>query len=152
MDPPQPVPGMGDHMLLRDLTPDGRSTTSSRSAGAGSASPLLSVEFRHLGGALGRVEPGAGATASIEAEFAMFAVGMTMDPVMAAAVGAYLPVVKQALAPLGQRPRVPQLRRSTAPMCAAHVAVDVYQRLRQVKTRVRPADIFRSNHPVPPAR
>src|SRR4051794_18172724 len=63
MDPPNPVPGVGDHMLMRDLTPAGIERVV-EVAGAGSSSPLLSVEFRHLGGAIGRAEPGNGATAS----------------------------------------------------------------------------------------
>src|SRR5436190_3250335 len=74
MDPPHPVPGIGDHMLLRDLTRAGIESVVA-AAGAESASPLLSVEFRHLGGALGRAELGNGATASLDAAFALFAVG-----------------------------------------------------------------------------
>src|SRR3954447_3366546 len=46
MDPPHPVPGRGDHMLLRDLTRAGIESVVA-AAGAESASPLLSVEFRH---------------------------------------------------------------------------------------------------------
>src|SRR3954453_2382120 len=149
MDPPGPVPGKGDHMLLRDLTRAGIEKIV-EVAGAGSSSPLLSVEFRHLEGALGRAEPGNGATASIDARFAMFAVGMTMDPVMTAAVGAYLPVVKQALA------RYDSGRES---LNFAKVRTDVrrlwpldtYRRLRQLKSDYDPLDIFQSNHPVPPA-
>jgi hypothetical protein len=149
MDPPHPVPGMGDHLLLRDLTRAGIEKVVAV-AGARSTSPLLSVEFRHLGGALGRVEPGSGATPAIDARFAMFAVGMTMDPVMTAAVSAYLPVVKQALARydsgreyLNFAERRTDVRRLW-PM-------DTYHRLRQVKGEHDPLDIFRSNHPVPPA-
>jgi hypothetical protein len=80
MDPPNPVPGIGDHMLLSDLTPDAVEKVV-HVAGATSSSPLLSVEFRHLGGELDRVRSGNGATAAIEAQFAMFAVGLTMDQV-----------------------------------------------------------------------
>src|SRR5947208_4585146 len=65
MDPPHPVPGIGDHMLLRDLTRAGIEKAV-EVAGANSASPLLSVEFRHLEGALARPEPGHGATAALE--------------------------------------------------------------------------------------
>src|SRR5436190_21926965 len=146
MDPPHPVPGIGDHMLLRDLTPAGIEKVVAV-AGADSASPLLSVEFRHLGGALGRVEPGSGATASLDGAFAMFAVGMAMDPVMSAAVRAYLPVVKQALARydsgreyLNFAEHRTDPRRLWSPMA--------YQRLRRIKGEHDPLDIFRSNHPV----
>src|SRR4051812_19048908 len=149
MDPPHPVPGKGDHMLLRDLTPAGIENVVAV-AGAGSASPLLSVEFRHLGGALGRAEAGNGATAYIDAQFAMFAVGMTMDPVMHAAVSAYLPVVKSALQRYDsgrEYLNFAEVRTDVRRMWP----IDVYHRLRQVKSEYDPLDIFRSNHPVPPA-
>src|SRR4051795_8775612 len=149
MDPPQPVPGKGDHMLLRDLTRAGIEKIV-EVAGAGSASPLLSVEFRHLGGALRRVEPGNGATASLDAAFAMFAVGMTMDPVMAAAVGAYLPVVKEALRRYDSGREYLNFAEHRTDVRRLW-PIDVYHRLRQVKTEHDPLDIFRSNHPVPPA-
>jgi hypothetical protein len=146
MDPPQPVPGLGDHMLLRDLTRAGIEKLV-EVAGHGSSSPLLSVELRHLEGALGRLEPGNGATPALDARFAMFAVGMTMDPVMTAAVGAYLPVVKAALARydsgreyLNFAEHSTDPRRLWSPMA--------YRRLRRIKRAHDPLDIFRSNHPV----
>src|SRR3954469_16218967 len=149
MDPPHPVPGIGDHMLLRDLTRAGIEKTV-EVAGAESTSPLLSVEFRHLEGALGRPEPGNGATASLDARFAMFAVGMTMDPVMSAAVSAYLPVVKDSLARYDAgREYLNFAEKATDPRRLW--ALDTYHELRRVKADHAPFDVFRSNHPVPPA-
>ncbi|HYZ29291.1 MAG TPA: FAD-binding oxidoreductase [Thermoleophilaceae bacterium] len=150
MDPPQPVPGLGDHMLLRDLTPAGIEKVVAV-AGAGSPSPLVSVEFRHLGGALGRVEPGNGATAMLDAGFAMFAVGLTMDPVMTAAVRAYLPVVTQALARYDSGREYLNFAEQRTDVRRLWPA-DTYRRLRAVKAEHDPLDIFRSNHPVPPAQ
>ena len=150
MDPPGPVPGVGDHMLLADLTPEAIDSVI-RVAGAQSASPLLSVEFRHLGGEVGRAKVGNGATAAIDAEFAMFAVGMAMDPVMTAAVRAHLPVVKRALAEhdSGREYLNFAEQRTDARRLWP---IDVYHRLRQVKAKYDAADVFRSNHPVPPAQ
>jgi UDP-N-acetylenolpyruvoylglucosamine reductase len=148
MDPPHPVPGMGDHMLLRDLTRAGIEKLVDV-AGAGSSSPLLSVEFRHLGGALGRVEPGGGATASLDAGFAMFAVGMTMDPVMTAAVRAYLPVVKEALARYDSGREYLNFAEHRTDVRRLW-PTDTYHRLRQVKGEHDPLDIFRANHQISP--
>ena len=149
MDPPGPVPGLGDHMLLTDLTRAGIEQVV-ESVGARSASPLLSVEFRHLGGAIGRVEPGNGATDAIDAKFAMFEVGMTMDPVMHAAVAAYLPVLKRALARYDAgREYLNFAEQRTDPRRLWRP--ETYRRLRQVKRDWDPLDIFRSNHPVMPA-
>jgi UDP-N-acetylenolpyruvoylglucosamine reductase len=149
MDPPGPVPGKGDHMLLRDLTRAGIEKVV-EVAGAGSSSPLLSVEFRHLRGALGRCEPGTGATGYIDAGFAMFAVGMAMDPVMDAAVGAYLPVLKQALARYDSGREYLNFAEHRTDVRRLW-PMDTYHRLRQVKGDRDPLDIFRSNHEVPPA-
>src|SRR3954467_4363834 len=146
MDPPQPVPGLGDHMLLRDLTRTGIEQLV-EVGGHASTSPLLSVEIRHLEGALGRPAPGNGATPALDARFAMFAVGMTMDPVMTAAVRAYLPVVKAALARydsgreyLNFAEHSTDPRRLWSPMA--------YKRLQRIKREHDPLDIFRANHPV----
>ena len=57
MDPEHPVPGAGDGMLLGDFTDEAIEAIVAASR-AGSGSPLLSVEVRHLGGALGRMRTG----------------------------------------------------------------------------------------------
>ena len=59
MDPDHPVPGAGDGMLLSDLPAEAVEAIV-KAAGTESGSPLLSVEVRHLGGALSRVQPGHG--------------------------------------------------------------------------------------------
>jgi FAD/FMN-containing dehydrogenase len=150
MDPPHPVPGMGDHLLLRDLTRAGIEKVV-EVAGAESTSPLLSVEFRHLEGALGRPATGGGATSALDARFAMFAVGMTMDPVMTAAVSAYLPVVKQALARYDSGREYLNFAEHRTDVRRLW-PMDAYYRLRKIKAEHDPHDIFRANHPVPPAR
>jgi FAD/FMN-containing dehydrogenase len=146
MDPEHPVPGAADGMLLRDF-PEEAIDAIVAAAGAGSGSPLLSVEVRHLGGALGRMQPGHGALATIEAGFAMFAVGMAMTPELGAAVRAHIEIVQAALASWDagrnylnfteRRERGERLFGSTT-----------YRRLQSVKGKVDPEDVFRSNHPV----
>jgi FAD/FMN-containing dehydrogenase len=148
MDPEHPVPGAGDGMLLRDFPEDAIDAIVA-AAGAGSGSPLLSVEVRHLGGALGRMQPGHGALATIEAGFALFAVGMAMTPELGAAVRAHIEIVQAALASWDagrdylnfteRRERGERLFGSTT-----------YRRLQTVKGKVDPEDVFRSNHPVRP--
>jgi FAD/FMN-containing dehydrogenase len=79
MDPEHPVPGAGDGMVLSDLN-DAAIDALVRTAGAGSHSPLLSVELRHAGGALARTVPGGGAVSSVNGRFLLFAVGMAPTP------------------------------------------------------------------------
>jgi FAD/FMN-containing dehydrogenase len=146
MDPEHPVPGAADGMLLRDF-PEEAIDAIVAAAGAGSGSPLLSVEVRHLGGALGRMQPGHGALATIEAGFALFAVGVAMTPELGAAVRAHIEIVQAALASWDagrdylnfteRRERGERLFGSTT-----------YRRLQTVKGKVDPEDVFRSNHPV----
>jgi FAD/FMN-containing dehydrogenase len=98
MDPKQPVPGHGDGMLLRELDAEAVDAMVAV-AGAGARSPLLSVEVRHLGGALAGRRPGNGALASIDAKFAVFAVGATPTPESRTAVELHVALVKTAFAP-----------------------------------------------------
>ena len=147
-DPDHPVPGFGDHMLLADA-PSEAIDALVRAAGAQSGSPLLSVELRHLGGAIGRPAPDAGALSHIDAAFAMFAVGMAMDDAMGAAVNAHLPVVKDALAPWDAgRQYLNFAERATD--VSLLFPDDVYGRLREVKSQYDPGNMFRANHAVPP--
>jgi len=142
MDPEHPVPGAGDGMLLADVTP----ATIAALVATVDGSPLLSAEIRHLGGALGRVRPGAGALASLEAPFAFFAVGIAMTPQLKEAVESSVQRVQTALARwdagveylnFAERRRPPKrfFNGSTA-------------RLAEVKAAVDPANVIRSNHPV----
>ena len=48
--------------------------------------PLVSVEIRHLDGALGRPDPNGGVLSHLEASYALFSVGVPMGPVTGAAI------------------------------------------------------------------
>jgi FAD/FMN-containing dehydrogenase len=148
MDPPGPVPATGDGALL-DVVPDEAIDRLVAAAGPGSGSPLLVVELRHLGGALARAQEGSGALATMEGDFALFAVGMAPDAEAAAAVDAHVDVVKAALAEWDAGRRY--LNFSERPIdtrCAYPAAA--YRRLQAVKTLVDPDDLFRANHPIAP--
>ena len=56
MDPPEPVPGTADGLLLDDFSAAAIGALVD-AAGPGTDSPLLSIEVRHLGGAAGRADP-----------------------------------------------------------------------------------------------
>jgi FAD/FMN-containing dehydrogenase len=148
MDPDQPVPGSGDGWLLAALPAEAVSALVGV-AGAGTGSPLLSVEIRHLGGALGEDALGGGALASIDAPFALYAVGMAVTPELKEAIDTRIGAVGDALkawsAPRGylnfsDRPR------NTADLFPA----ETYRRLRDVKAAYDPHDVIQSNHPVRP--
>jgi hypothetical protein len=149
MDPPGPVPGRGDGALLGHITEE---TIASfvRVAGPGVDSPLLSVELRHLGGALtpGRME--GGAVSGIDAEFALFAVGITPTPESVEAVESAVTGVQYALGPWttgGCYLNFAERHKAGAALFGA----TTHQRLREAKAAYDPMDVIRSNHPVKPA-
>jgi hypothetical protein len=125
MDPEHPVPGTGDGMLLDDF-PAQAIDALVELVGSGARSPLLSAEVRHLGGAVGRVEPGSGALASIDS-----GVKAALSP--HAGAGHYLNFVDRET-------DVAEIYPETT-----------LRRLRQVKARHDGGDLFLSNHPIPPA-
>jgi FAD/FMN-containing dehydrogenase len=148
MDPDQPVPGVGNGGLLAAL-PSEAIAALLGVAGPGTDSPLLSVEIRHLGGALSEAGEGAGALASIDAPYGMYAVGMAVTPELKVAINARIDSLGEVLAPwqaahgylnFGDRPG------QTDRLFSA----ETYQRLRAVKAAYDPADLFLSNHPILP--
>jgi hypothetical protein len=147
MDPPGPVPGAGDGALIDEL-PGEAIDALVVAAGPGSDSPLVSVELRHLGGAVGRAQDSHGAAAKLDADFAMYAVGMAPYPEAAAAVLEHVEVVKGALCEWNAGYRF--LNFSERPSGGDAFAPGAYRRLRAVKTLVDPDDMIRSNHPIAP--
>jgi FAD binding domain len=149
MDPEQPVPGVGDGLNLADLPPAAIDAFV-EVAGANAGFSLLSVEVRHLDGELGRARPANGALSSIDAAYAMYAVGMTPVPELNRPVAEQVEAVKAALDPWAARHmylNFAETRREPASLWNEHA----YGRLRHIKAAVDPDDSIRSNHPIPPA-
>jgi hypothetical protein len=98
MDPEQPVPGLGNHAVIREL-PDEAIDTFTGLAGPESGSPLLLAELRHLGGALRRPAQNGGALDKLDAEFVMLGIGMPMTPELGEAVVAQLDRLEEEMRP-----------------------------------------------------
>ena len=150
MDPEQPVPGIGDGMMI-DQLPAAAIDAFVQAAGPGAAFPLLSVEMRHLGGEFARPRPGNGALACLDAHYMLFAVSMTPVPELVAPVTAQVEMIKNALAPWGARQMYLNFAETQQP-AAPFWTEQAHQRLRRIKANVDPDDMIRSNHPIPPAR
>jgi len=149
MDPEQPVPAMGDGVLLAAFTPETVAALV-EAAGPESGSPLISVEVRHLGGALTRTAPGHGALATIDAPFVMFAVGMTPSPELHAVVEAHVRHVQAALAPWDAgRAYLNFTERNVD--SRIFYREETYRRLRKVKALYNPSEVFKANHQIAPA-
>ncbi len=149
MDPPQPVPGVGDGMSLADVTPE---TVNALVAVAGpcSGSPLISVEVRQLGGALAEESPDQGAVGALDAGFALFAVGMAGDAESASFVEARVEALRSALAPwVADRG---YFNFADTPVDGESLfPPETYRGLQWVKAAYDPGELFRASHPIRPA-
>lgn len=148
MDPPEPVPARSDGMLLADA-PVGVIDAVVGVAGPDSGSPLLSVELRHLGGALARAT-GGGPQANVPGICGVFAVGIAPTPEIGEAVGAHVRLLKETLNPWRAAYGLYNFLDSPADGDAV-LPPESYSRLRQIKADYDPIESIISAHPVRPA-
>ena len=148
MDPPDPLPFRSGHMLLDD-PPATAIDDLVAAAGPGSGSPLALLQLRHMGGALARKGPGAGARATLPGDVSMFALGVVEDEASAAATEATLEELEGALQPY-RAGHYPNFVEEPAD-ASAFFDPDTWARLREVKALYDADDLFKGNHHVPPA-
>jgi hypothetical protein len=149
MDPEHPVPGIGDHALLSDVTPE-LIDAMVEAAGHGSGSPLTVVELRHLGGALSRATAGAGARSRIDAPYVYFAVGVPMTEQLGAAISATLAQLRDVLAPWKADGAYLNFAEEPTDVSTAFEN-DTFRTLQAVKARYDSRDTIHANHEVKPA-
>ena len=144
-DPRHPVPAISTTALLGHLE-RGAIDALVALTGPGSGSPFLSVELRHLGGALGRPAAGAGALAQLNGKFALFAVGIPADEVVTAALHAYGERLERTFAAYDRGRYLNFTERPTDTRVAYSEAA--YTRLQEAKATWDPNDVFSANHPI----
>ena len=149
MDPVDPVPASIDGWLLADLPPAAIDALV-EAAGPESGSPLLSVELRHLGGALVDAAPEHGALASLDAGFATATISLVPNVDMAAAVERHSAIVRAALAPWEAERNYPNFAERSFSVSDFYSPATC-ERLRRVKAQYDPRDLIRSSHPIPTA-
>jgi FAD/FMN-containing dehydrogenase len=145
MDPPEPGPALGNGMLLSEL--DAAALEAWLGVvGPGTDSPLVSVELRHIGGALSRPAAGGGVLDSVAASFLQFAVGIVPDPALREPVVGRVTELEAAMAPWSAgRYRSFSLN----PVAAADaLPAEKVERLRAVKAEYDPDGLFLSNQPI----
>ena len=146
MDPPGPVPGSGDHQMLADLDAELLQRLV-EAVGPGTDSPLLSFEFRHLGGALGRRDEGTGALGALGGRYMTFAVGMLMDPALAPPLRASFAAARRALDVVDSGGAY--LNFAESPVEPEAIFGDrTLNRLREVRANVDPEGMFVANHSI----
>ena len=146
MDPPGPVPSHGDGLILADLTA-GTIEALLSVAGPGVQTPLLAVDLRHLGGAVGRPDPWGGVVDQLPGRFLVFGVGVAPVPEAAQAVRGAIEGMRAALAPWTAGRDYANFREAAAP-AERFYGVEVLDRLRAVRDRHDPLQVIRSNHSI----
>jgi hypothetical protein len=149
MDPPEPVPGVGDGMLLADTT-DETLDAFLAVAGPGVDTPLLSLELRLLGGALSPGRGSGGAVDALDAQYLCFGVAVLPDPALAPAVEGAVHGAMAAMAPW--RASRTFLNFTETPHDVSSFFDDeTLARLRRVKAEYDAGDLIRAHQPVRPA-
>jgi len=144
MDPEEPVPGLGDHAVLGELTEEAVGAFVDV-AGPDSGSPLLFADLRHVGGALSTPAADGGALARLDAAFLVEAIGVPMDPAQVDPINRHLDVVCDAVAEWttgGSYLNFSERRASADTLYPD----DVRRRLSEVKGRWDPDGLFRANY------
>jgi FAD binding domain/Berberine and berberine like len=149
MDPPNPVPYAGAHHILGDLDADAIETVV-EFAGPGSGSPLVSYEIRHIGGAFARPEPHHGSLGTLDGSFLTFGIGMVVDEESAHSVHEALKLIDEKMARYANGREYLNFAEDPTDSSRFY-RPEAYRRLRAVKAEVDPGNLFRANHPIPPA-
>lgn len=143
MDPEAPVPYTGDGILLADLTP----AAIGRMVASFVGSPLLHVEVRHAGGAAATRSPEHGVLDAIEEPFVVFTFGLAPDADAFEAVERHARLLLDALGPWDSGRRYLNFTESRVDP-GSIFAPEALARLRAVKARYDPGDLFSVNHPI----
>jgi FAD binding domain len=150
MDPLDPVPFHMTHELLDELPGEAIDHLMANIGPESGRGPTVTIiQFRHMGGALARRAPGAGARATLPGEVCAMALGVVMDDASDAAVRDALADFETAVRPhrAGLYPNFVE----TPADASSFFEPAVRERLRAVKTLYDPADVFAGNHHIPPA-
>jgi FAD/FMN-containing dehydrogenase len=147
MDPEHPVPGLGNHALVGELTAETVDAFVD-AAGPDSGSPLLLAELRHAAGALAESAADAGAQPCIDAAFVLNAIGSPMDPGEAEAIDRHLDVVCDAVEPWTTGGCYLNFAERRADV-ESLFPPDTRRRLSAVKERWDPQGLFRANYALP---
>ncbi|HEX2086206.1 MAG TPA: FAD-binding oxidoreductase, partial [Solirubrobacteraceae bacterium] len=148
MDPPDPLPVASTHRLLRELSAEALDEMLEITGPGGAAGTSVAMfQLRHLGGALARKAPGAGARATLPGQVSLFALGVPMDEETGSLLGASLAALHHATAPYdaGDYPNFVEEPAEVS----AFFDEATWARLRAVKAQYDPTDLFRGNHHVP---
>jgi FAD/FMN-containing dehydrogenase len=150
MDPLDPVPFVSTSALLDELPAEGLEALLAAAGPESGRGPTVTMlQLRQMGGALSRVQPGAGARATLPGDISLFALGVVMDDPMHQAVKEALGDIDAAVRPY-RAGYYPNFVEEPAD-ASTFFDEETWARLRAVKTVYDPDNVFVGNHYVPRA-
>lgn len=154
MDPVDPVAADVRVERLDELSPEAIETLV-EVAGAGSGSPLIVLEIRHLGGAMGREPERPSAVGLRDSRFTLEAIGATPTPELAELVRVHHARVAEALRPFvtgATYLNFLDLEEATPERVRAAYSPEDWDRLVALKDRYDPENVFRFGRNIAPSR
>jgi hypothetical protein len=148
MDPYDPLPLHLTHQLVDRLPAAAIDDLLAEVGPDSGRGPTVTIlQLRHMGGALAREAPGAGARATLPGEVCAMALGVVPDPSFDAPVRAALAGVDAVLQPhrAGEYANFVEVPADAS----RFFSPDAWARLRAVKAAYDPTDLFAGNHPIP---
>ncbi len=146
MDPPQPVPAVGDGMNLTDLS---AGVIDALLAAAGpdvEQCALLALDVRHLGGAVGRPVAGGGVVQQLAGGYLVYGVGIAPTPEIGAIVGGAVAGLIGSLQPFAAASDYLNFReRAVEPSTVYGFEL---ARLRRVRAAYDPSGVVRGNQEI----
>ena len=146
MDPEDAMPYVGSSRLVSDVSSAGIDAFLA-AAGPGSGSQLANVELRSLGGALARRAPGAGARATLDGDYLMFAVGPVFSPEAYGEVQRQADGVSTAMAPWDAGTRYINFEEEDVD-AQVFFDADSWRLLRALRTHWDPNGLMLANHEI----
>src|SRR6476646_6541504 len=145
-DPPGPVPGSGEGWML-DAFDAAAAEEIVRAAAMDGTAPLISVEVRHLEGALGRPDPNGGVLSHFEAPYVMYSIGVAPVPAAARAAQERIAAIRSAAAPWLSRSAYFNFAEGAVEGGSLYPA-GVYERLTEIRAELDPDGVFRAKHAI----
>ncbi|TYC05149.1 FAD-binding oxidoreductase [Micromonospora sp. WP24] len=147
MDPEQPTPGGGRSALLDELPSEAVDRLVETAGPDSGTSLFLAAELRQLGGALGRVQPGAGALARLDGQFQLITGGMMLGEQAKQTIVDGERVV-DALASWSRGRQYLNFQEEQVDPATGFEATD-WAALRRIREAVDPGGLFQANHEIP---
>ena len=118
-----------------------------RAAEMDGTAPLISVEVRHLEGALGRPDPNGGVLSHFEAPYVMYSVGVAPVPAAVQATQARIAAIRSAAAPWLSRSSYFNFAEAGVEGSSLYPA-GAYERLTEIRSELDPDGVFRAKHTI----